>query len=220
MYDWITDKAFLSRMKTLCSDLVNQLVQSINASGEMEVRAYLVGSGARNMFTQNGNNPVDLDYNLEVIDCDDFKRGREIKMFVQKCFNEVLQRNGLDDCHDSTSALTTGKIHFTTGNQTEFSIDLCIVREDEDGWYRLKHDKYGNIMSDPFRWNRVRNSRGLDNRVAWLKEESHWQEVRDTYLYKKNMYLTRGDHDHPSFIVYIESVNEVYYHYNGGQYYG
>jgi hypothetical protein len=24
------------------------------------------------------------------------------------------------------------------------------------------------------------------------------------------MYLSRGDHDHPSFIVYIEAVNEVY----------
>ena len=34
--------------------------------------------------------------------------------------------------------------------------------------------------------------------------------VRDKYLELKNMYLRRGDRDHPSFICYIEAVNNVY----------
>ena len=38
--------------------------------------------------------------------------------------------------------------------------------------------------------------------------------MRDTYLDKKNMYLRRPlDHYHLSFIVYIESMNEVYNKY-------
>ena len=48
-------------------------------------------------------------------------------------------------------------------------------------------------------------------KVAKLKEYNLWKEVRDTYLDKKNMYLRRQDKNHPSFNIYIEAVNEVYY---------
>ena len=40
------------------------------------------------------------------------------------------------------------------------------------------------------------------------------------YLEKKNMYLSWQDHNHPSFVVYVEAVNEVYNRYfnRGGGY--
>ena len=66
MYHYVEDKEFLGRMKRLCSDIVNQLVQKINRDGKLKVRADLVGSGAKNLITQNANNPIDLDYNLEI----------------------------------------------------------------------------------------------------------------------------------------------------------
>lgn len=60
------------------------------------------------------------------------------------------------------------------------------------------------------------HAKGLDDRVAWLKGNGYWLELREAYLDKKNTYLTRNDHDHPSYIVYIEAVNEVYSKYNPG----
>ena len=73
-------------MKRLCSDIVNQLVQEVNKDEKMFVRSFLVGSGVRNLFTQNGNQPIDLDYNLEIMDYDyyDFRNGREIKEYIKK----------------------------------------------------------------------------------------------------------------------------------------
>ena len=213
MYHWIKDRKFLGKMKRLCSDVVNQLVQEINKDDRMFVRSFLVGSGARNLFTQNGNQPIDLDYNLEIINYNyrDFSTRREIKEYIRKKFNIVLEKNDFSDCQDSTSALTTRKIHFTQGNQTEFSIDICIVKKDIYGWHRLIHNKYGNIYTDPYHWEIVRDSKGLDDRVKWLKDNDLWEEVRETYLNKKNKYLRCPyDHNHSSFIVYIESVNEVY----------
>mgnify|MGYP003424740232 CR=1 FL=1 len=47
-------------------------------------------------------------------------------------------------------------------------------------------------------------------KVKTLKNNDCWLEVRKIYLEKKNMYLRRNDHNHPSFIVYIETINEVY----------
>ena len=34
--------------------------------------------------------------------------------------------------------------------------------------------------------------------------------VREQYLALKNMYLSKNDINHPSFICYIEAVNNVY----------
>jgi hypothetical protein len=215
MYHFITDKEYLKKLKSCCSDIINQLVQFINEDGVMEVQAHLVGSGARNLITQNEQEPVDLDYNLEILDSGEFNinDGRGIEEYVRKAFNKVLNRNGWGDCHDSTSAFTTEQRVFNEGNKTPFSIDLCIIRCDQIGWYRLIHKKTGWVDLDQYYWNQAPNSHGLQNRVDWLKEQSLWIEVREAYLKKKNWYLRYQNYDHSSFNCFIEAVNEVYNKY-------
>lgn len=217
MYHWIEDKAFLGRMKGLCSDLVNQLVQAINRKELLEVRQHLVGSGAKNLITQNAGRPIDLDYNVEILRSKgiNVNDGRWVKEHVRKIFDEVLARKGWEPCDDSTSALTT-KLHcFPDGNQPLFSIDLCITRVDDFGRkLRLIHNKTGIVQWDSWIWNEAPHAKGLEDRVDWLKDNGCWLELREAYLDKKNMYLTRNDHNHSSYIVYIEAVNEVYSKYN------
>lgn len=215
MYHYIEDKEFLKRMKSSCSDIINQLVQSINNDSFMTVEAHLVGSGAKNLITQNANEPIDLDYNLCVAEVFgiNFNDGRTIKEHIQKHFNAVLKNNGWSDCQDSTSALSTELRHFTKGNKTEFKIDLAIVCERDYNWERLIHNKTGIVAFDQWYWNKTLSSRGLVDKVYDIKDENLWQKVRALYLYKKNMYLRRGDHNHPSFIVYIETINEIYSKY-------
>ena len=216
MYHYVEDKEFLKLMKRKCSGIINQLVQMINNEGKLSVEAHLVGSGAKNLITQNENQPIDLDYNLcinwfielESNDCD------EIKEYIRKCFNKVLSRNGERDCNDSTSALTTKKMNLGKGYKTQFSIDLCIITEDNDKWYRLIHKKTGFYNADSWMWNEGKRTNNLLERVEWLKENYLWNDVRETYLNKKNMYLVRNDYNHPSFICYIEAVNEIYNKYN------
>lgn len=215
MYHYIQDKEFLKCLKGTCGDIVNQLVQSINNDSVMTVKAYLVGSGAKNLITQNENEPIDLDYNLcivstksiSILDC------REIKEYVRKQFNKVLRSNGWDDCEDSTSALTTKERLFKKGNQTAFSIDIAITCKYLNNWQRLIHQKTGLVIRDGYYWNEVQDSGRLEEKVCVLKSEDLWDEVRDTYLAKKNFYLRRNDHTHPSFVVYIEAVNQIYIEY-------
>lgn len=218
MYHWIEDKEFLGAMRSLCSGIINELVQSINNDGLLYVCAHIVGSGARHLETQNANESIDLDYNLNILKSYDFDINREaraIKEYIQGMLNAVLDRYDLQHCQDSTSALSTHWIHFTKGNQTEFKIDLAIVREERDGsWHRLIHDKTGLVSYDRWYWNEGPDSKGLERKVQWLKTNDCWLEVREAYLDKKNMYLRRGDKNHPSFNCYIEAVNEIFYRYH------
>ena len=83
--------------------------------------------------------------------------------------------------------------------------------QDEDGRYhRLIHKKTGWVCKDEYYWNIAPHSRELRKKVVHIKECGKWELVRDQYLRLKNHYLTQNDHDHPSFICYIEAVNNVY----------
>lgn len=99
----------------------------------------------------------------------------------------------------------------------EFSFDVAIIKKNPNGNYmRLVHNKPWN----QYTWNEVPRSHQVKDRADDIKEEGLWQEVRDKYLEKKNMYLSWQDHNHPSFVVYVEAVNEVYNRYfnRGGGY--
>lgn len=210
MYHWIEDETFLSNVKSRCSDIVNRLAQAINNEGAMRVKQHLVGSGSHHLIVQNGDEPIDLDYNLEIVDTS-ITGFKEIKDYVQKKFDEILKKVGWGNCNDSRSVLTTDTRRFVKGNQTGFSIDLCIVVVDKESkGYRLIHEKTGCVQNDRYFSNKSRDTKEISDHVEWIKRNGYWNEVRDTYLKKKNMYLQRNDYDHPSFIVYIETVNEVY----------
>lgn len=87
---------------------------------------------------------------------------------------------------------------------------------------RLIHNKNVYALGrDQYTWNEVPYSHQVKDRADELKEAGLWQKVRERYLEKKNMYLFRQEHDHPSFVVYVEAVNEVYNrNFNrGGRYY-
>lgn len=66
---------------------------------------------------------------------------QKIKEYVRKQFNIALKSKGWGDCKDSTSALTTEQRQFKEGNPTSFSIDVAIICESNDSWYRLIHQK-------------------------------------------------------------------------------
>lgn len=218
MYHWVEDKKFLGRMKGLCSNIVNQLVQLINNEGQMLVRSYLVGSGAKNLITQNANEAIDLDYNLEILECYelDINDCKSIKNYVGQKFDTILSRNGWANCQYSSSVFTTEQRVFCNGNKTPFSIDLCIVRHRHNSWERLICENTAFTILNRYYWNQAPSSNGLSHKVELLKKGNYWEDVRNMYLDKKNMYLRRNDRTHSSFIIYIETINEAYSKYCHG----
>ena len=212
MYHYLDDKEFIHKIRALSGEIMQQLCHYLKEDYDIGANFYLVGSGAKNLIMQNENNPVDLDYNLEIVRCEDFEDGRYLKECARKTFNKCLQEYDLPDCEDSTSSLTSKKIHFKTGNRTEFSIDICITRRDtKDNYFRLIHEKTGWSRDDRYFWNKAPKSNRLKEKVSYIKEYGRWELVRMQYRKIKNNYLIQNDlKHHPSFVCYVEAINNVY----------
>ena len=212
MYTYVTDREFLSRMKKYCGAVMQDLCHELRVKYQISAIFYLVGSSKRNMVLQNENRPIDLDYNLEIQKVADINDCRTIKESVRKAFDTVLAKKySFWHCEDSTSSLTTKRISFSDGNRTEFSMDVCIVyRDKESGYNRLIHEKTGFSYDDKYYWNQVFDSTGLRKKISYIKKKSSWLKVREEYLKLKNNYLVKNDNTHPSFVCYIEAVNNVY----------
>ena len=176
----------------------------------------LVGSGAKNLITRNGNGPYDLDYNLVVIKADEryWKDLRLLKDTVRNALNKAERKDFFSDAMDSRSCLTT-LLHFNDSPNVEFSFDVAILTKNRNGDYmRLIHNKNAFCFGyDQYTWNEVPKSHDVKEKADAIKAEGLWQEVRDRYVGLKNMYLSRQDNTHPSFIVYVDAVNEIYYKY-------
>lgn len=210
MYHYIGDKQFLSDLRDYCGNIMQDLSHELAGSG-IGTTAFLVGSGGRNLITQNEKLPIDLDYNLNIQKCANINDGRTIKNAVIKAFNKVLRAYGLSNCEDSTSSITTKLIVLKSYPKTQFKIDICIVSMNSDGtWRRLIHEKTGNVSRDRFYWSEAPHSKNVRSKTVQIKDAGYWALVRDEYLKVKNSYLKINDHNHPAFVCYFEAVNNVY----------
>ena len=190
------------RYRSDCSDVLKETCELLKEKG-ISAQFSLVGSGARNMITRNGDGPYDLDYNLLVMKADnEYRDPRLLKDTIRNALNKAVGGKFFSDAQDSTSCLTA-ILYFEKSPDIKFKFDVAITTKNKNGNYmRLIHNKNVYALGwDQYTWN----------------EAGLWQEVRDRYLEKKNMYLSWQDHNHPSFVVYVEAVNEVYNKYfNGG----
>ena len=182
MFHYVDDKEYLKEAQSFCAELLTALTQELLEKG-ISSQFFLVGSGARNMVTQNNKKPIDFDYNLNIQKYENIRDCRTIKEIVRKTFNKILRQNDLSDCEDSTSSLTTKPIYFSDSEDIEFKIDLCIVTQDsKDLWFRLIHRKTGNTYQDEYYWNQAQNSKCVKSKAYEIKQVGEWQLVRDKYL--------------------------------------
>ena len=212
MYCFVEDKQFLKRAQSDCSATIKELETLLRNNYDINSQAFLVGSGARNMITQNENEGIDFDYNLNILSCPDWDDAKSIKEAVRIAFNQILRNQGLNDAEDSTSSITTKPMYFKNAPETEFKIDVCIVTKNNAGeWERLIHEKTGYTYNDRYFWNVAPNSKGYQEKARKIKSvPGWWNQVRTRYLDRKNHYLKKGDNNHPSFVCYIEVINDVY----------
>ena len=212
----IVDEAECRRYRSDCSITLKKVCSMLKEKG-ITAQFTLVGSGARNMVTRNGDGPFDLDYNLEIIKAPNeyWNNLRHLKDIVRVLLDKAADLQCFSESKDSTSCLTA-LLHFKDEQTVEFKFDVAIVARNSKGILcRLIHNK--NVLicgNEQYVWNEVPNSHDVAQKAKQIKAAELWLDVRDQYVRLKEMYLTRcWDKDHPSFIVYIEAINNVYNQY-------
>lgn len=204
MYEYVT-KREVARYRACCSDILNRLKMKLEKGYDIKAYVTLIGSGAENMVTRNGKGPFDLDYNLVLTSIPQkYEKSPDLlKNHIRETLNSMVDKR-FTPGKDSTSSIKY-IVHAKDGTTVVFSFDVALIREDGGG-SKLIHDKKQGV----FIWNQIRDSGDLDKKAALIKKRGCWKSVRDGYLDLKNGYLSDGDRNHPSFVVYIQAVNQVY----------
>ena len=148
------------RYRSDCASVLTKTCEILK-SKNIIAQFSLVGSGAKNLITRNGNGPYDLDYNLVVIKADEryWKDLRLLKDTVRNALNKAERKDFFSDAMDSRSCLTT-LLHFNDSPNVEFSFDVAILTKNRNGDYmRLIHNKNAFCFGyDQYTWNEVPKS--------------------------------------------------------------
>lgn len=195
--------------------LKNELLQLIH-SVQKEVRKkftfnyYFVGSCRRNMITQDikGNMGFDFDVNFEPNDPDENYSPNEIHDIIFKAIQKCFKQSEYSKIEKSTSVITIKAID-KNKKLVKYSCDIALV-------YNYYDDEKQKMLQQYIRYNKPQNNytweyRGedhyqLDNKIAWLKKNKLWNELRDCYLDNKGHNNDKNKH---SRSIFAESINDV-----------
>lgn len=197
----------------------NELVEIIHSLQD-EVRDYFtfqyhfVGSSKRNMITRNRTTNVgfDFDVNIEVNDPYEDYSPKEIRNILRQGLDRVTHpyrhsNFGYDYTEDSSRVLTI-KVKDRSKSMILYSCDFCIVNECSDG--RQQYIRY-NKKQNTYSWEyQPKGYMKLPAKIDWLKKHGLWQEVREYYLYKKNI---NNNLDKQSRTIFAETIHEIWQKY-------
>lgn len=205
MYKQVSEKQ-VAHYKSLCQSALDKLRAELKKKHGISIRIVLVGSGARNVVTRNGDGPFDLDYNLVLPSIPQEYTGspEKLKTLIRETLDNLVPGN-FTHGKDSTSAITY-LLHSPDRKKVEFKVDVALVLAGKNCYNKLVHDK----KTGRYIWNKIRKSADIDTKLAAIKNAGRLDAVADIYYQKKNAYLSRQNSDHPSYVAYIEAVNEVY----------
>ena len=171
---------------------------------------HFVGSSKRKMITRdrNSNTGFDFDVNIEVNDYDENYSAEEIRSILHKGLDKVNNPYGCsifryDYTEDSTRVLTI-KVKDKTNARILHSCDFCIIYECDDG--RQQYIRY-NKKQNSYTWEyQPKGYYDLPAKIEWIKRHKLWQQVRDTYIDKKN---TNADDNKKSRSIFAETIHQV-----------
>lgn len=172
-----------------------------------------VGSYSRNMITYDKKSNVgfDFDFNIEINDDDENFSAKEIKNIVMNALNRVATKYGFSYAEDSTRVITIKKINYFSSS-IEYSCDFAIVYNYIDKYARLKQQYiHFNKKSNQYYW--CEQSDGyykLSSKIKWLKENKHWNELREYYLYKKNINTDKKVASRTAFAISVHEICQKY----------
>ena len=165
-----------------------------------------IGSAERGLITYepDGNKGFDFDVNIHPNDPDENYGPDELRHIFKQGLDEYSQYFEYDYAEDSKRVLTI-KVKDSENSRILHSCDFAIVYDCNDGRQQFV---YFNKKQGTYEWQyQPKGFYHLKERTEWIKQNGFWPEVRDLYLYKKNM---NENPSKKSRSIFAETINEVY----------
>ena len=168
-----------------------------------------IGSSSRNMITYDPTTNIgfDFDVNITVNDDDEDYSPEEIRTILHNAFSRFMTAYGYNKCEQSTRVISI-KVVDQWSSRVIRSCDFAVVYEGRNGQQYIRFNKERNYFSWEFQTQPYKE---LEFRADYLKENSHWNEVLEVYLDKKNNNYNPDKH---SRSLYAETINECFRRHN------
>ena len=213
-FEYVTKKQ-LSPVKKDLIQIINSVQKQVRK--DFTFQFYFVGSVERNMVTYDVKSNVGFDFDVDIYVNDNACRlsAKEIKTIIRLAFDKAAPCFGYDYAEDSTRVITI-KFKDRENSKILHSCDFAIVKNyiDGNGSERPKYIHF-NKGQNRYSWEeQPQEFYLLDERADWIKNNEHWQQMRDLYLDKKNH---NSDQHKYSRSIYAEAIHEIcqkYGYYN------
>lgn len=204
MHDFCyVSKKEASPVKATLLDIIHE-VQDI-VRDDFTFQFTFIGSSSRNMITydRKSNIGFDFDVNIEVNDDDENYEPKEIRTIIRKALDRVARQYGYDYCEESTRVLTI-KMKDRLNSMVVHNCDFAIVNNCNNG--EQQYIRY-NKENQSYTWEYQGASfQTLPDKIAWLKENGYWGNLRAYYITKKN---TNSNPQKHSRSIYAEAITEM-----------
>lgn len=210
MYEYVTRKEY-QPVRLELEEIIRKVHHYMRDKHNLAFQHKLIGSGSRHLITRikGGNKGFDFDYNFILPHPGEgyYWKASVIKNQFTEALKFALKGTKYSDPKDSTSAITI-KVVDRNNSSVSHSCDFAIIyySEDDDfnGYYYLKNWKRQNRYS----FEQRISSSNIDEKLdIILSYPNGWDMIKDEYIKLKNR---NKDINKRSFVLYLESVNNVY----------
>ena len=205
-FEYVPKKVYMPEKKKVI-EMINQVQDLVR--DDFTFRYDFIGSAKLNMVTCDPTTNIgyDFDVNIEVNDDEQKYSAKEIKQTLMNAFDKVVKKYGYDHCEDSTSVFTV-KIKDARNSRILHSVDFAVVNNLPDG--RQKYIK-NNKAQRTYTWEFRPHGYFQEDKIEYLKENGHWEEVKDRYLDLKN---GNKDPNEKSRTLRAQTINDIYNKYS------
>lgn len=197
----------------------NEIIELIRLV-QNDVREYFtfqyrfIGSSSRNMITCDKKSNIGYDFDVDLIinDFDNYYEAKEIKNILINAFNKHKCKFKYNKIEDSKRVITIKVVDYKN-SKILHSCDFAIVNNyiDDDG-VECQEFIYHNKKQHTYEWQEQSDGfYNLPERIKWIKDNNLWEEVRESYLHKKNINTNLYK---KSRSLYAEAVNDIYNEYH------
>jgi hypothetical protein len=209
-YEFVS-KTEMKAPKIQIQNIIRELQRKLRSEG-VTFDPKLIGSGSKNLVTRvkGGNLGFDFDYNF-VIQKDQDMGAKELRLLFVRALNDIVRNTHYSNVSDGKNSISI-KVVDKRKSRIVHSCDFAIINEYTDNSGNLNQEILIHERNRrQYIWTRKPSRKNYNQKLANLKANGLWNELRQEYLKLKSNNMDSGK---KSFALFYESINNVYGRYN------